>query len=120
MASYNSGPGNVTKAIRRADGQQNFWNIKKYLPKETQGYVPAFLATMYIFEYHKAHGIIPKKAAATNGIGEVQYFTYPNNELNGDLAALDFIENQITESGMQQMQGGNMEEDMEMGNEMIL
>ena len=63
LASYNSGPGNVTKAIRRADGQQNFWNIKKYLPKETQGYVPAFLATMYIFEYHKAHGIKPQKAA---------------------------------------------------------
>ena len=63
LASYNSGPGNVTKAIRRADGQQNFWNIKKYLPKETQGYVPAFLATMYIFEYHKAHGIIPQRAA---------------------------------------------------------
>ena len=56
--------------------------------------------------------IIPKKAAATNGIGEVQYFRYPNNELNGDLAALDFIENQITESGMQQMQGGSMEYDV--------
>lgn len=62
LASYNSGPGNVTKAIRRSGGQQNFWNIKKYLPKETQGYVPAFLATMYIYEYHKEHGIVPKKA----------------------------------------------------------
>src|SRR6478609_3752189 len=62
LASYNSGPGNVTKAIRRSGGQQNFWNIKKNLPKETQGYVPAFLATMYIYEYHKEHGIVPKKA----------------------------------------------------------
>lgn len=62
LASYNSGPGNVTKAIRRSGGQQNFWNIKKYLPQETQGYVPAFLATMYIYEYHKEHGIVPKKA----------------------------------------------------------
>jgi len=62
LASYNSGPGNVTKAIRRSGGQQNFWNIKKYLPQETQGYVPAFLATMYIYEYHKEHGINPKKA----------------------------------------------------------
>ncbi|WP_281322977.1 LysM peptidoglycan-binding domain-containing protein [Flavobacterium aestivum] len=62
LASYNSGPGNVTKAIRRSGGQQNFWNIKKHLPQETQGYVPAFLATMYIYEYHTAHGIIPKKA----------------------------------------------------------
>ncbi|REG92220.1 LysM peptidoglycan-binding domain-containing protein [Flavobacterium aquicola] len=62
LASYNSGPGNVNKAIRRSGGQQNFWDIKKHLPLETQGYVPAFLATMYIYEYHKEHGIIPKKA----------------------------------------------------------
>jgi len=61
LASYNSGPGNVNKAIRRSGGQQNFWNIKKYLPQETQGYVPAFIATMYIYEYHKEHGIVPKK-----------------------------------------------------------
>jgi membrane-bound lytic murein transglycosylase D len=62
LASYNSGPGNVSKAIRRSGGQQNFWNIKKYLPKETQGYVPAFLATMYIYEYHTEHGIQPERA----------------------------------------------------------
>ena len=63
LASYNSGPGNVAKAIRRSGGQQNFWNIKKHLPQETQGYVPAFLATMYIYEYHKEHGIKPSRAA---------------------------------------------------------
>lgn len=62
LASYNSGPGNVAKAIRRSGGQQNYWNIRKNLPKETQGYVPAFLATMYIYEYHKEHGIVPEKA----------------------------------------------------------
>lgn len=62
LASYNSGPGNVSKAIRRSGGQQNYWNIRKNLPKETQGYVPAFLATMYIYEYHKEHGIVPEKA----------------------------------------------------------
>ncbi len=62
LASYNSGPGNVAKAIRRSGGQQNYWNIRKHLPKETQGYVPAFLATMYIYEYHKEHGIEPKRA----------------------------------------------------------
>ena len=63
LASYNSGPGNVTKAIRRSGGQQNFWAIKKHLPMETQGYVPAFLATMYLYEYHKEHGIKPERAA---------------------------------------------------------
>lgn len=62
LASYNSGPGNVAKAIRRSGGQQNYWNIRKNLPKETQGYVPAFLATMYIYEYHKEHGIKPERA----------------------------------------------------------
>lgn len=62
LASYNSGAGNVSKAMRRSGGHQNFWNIKSKLPRETAGYVPAFLATMYIFEYHKEHGIVPQKA----------------------------------------------------------
>ncbi len=66
LASYNSGPGNVAKAIRRSGGQQNYWNIRKHLPKETQGYLPAFLATMYIFEYHKEHGIKPERAVANH------------------------------------------------------
>lgn len=62
LASYNAGPGNVSKAIRRSGGKQNYWNIRPFLPKETQGYVPAFLATMYIYEFHKEHGIVPQKA----------------------------------------------------------
>ncbi len=62
LASYNCGPGNVTKAIRRSGGHKNYWNIRKNLPQETAGYVPAFLATMYIFEYHKEHGINEIKA----------------------------------------------------------
>lgn len=66
LASYNSGPGNVAKAIRRSGGKQNYWNIRKHLPKETQGYLPAFLATMYIFEYHKEHGIKPDRPIANH------------------------------------------------------
>lgn len=62
LASYNSGPGTVSKAIRRSGGKTNYWEIREYLPKETQGYVPAFLATLYVYEYHKEHGIVPKKA----------------------------------------------------------
>lgn len=65
LASYNAGPGNVTKAIRRSGAYRNYWNIRKNLPQETQGYVPAFLATMYIYEYSKDHGIKPKKAPLT-------------------------------------------------------
>lgn len=56
LAAYNSGPGNVNKAIRRSGGYTNYWNIRKNLPRETAGYVPAFLATMYIFEYAEEHG----------------------------------------------------------------
>mgnify|MGYP000889316529 FL=1 len=56
LAAYNSGPGNVTKAIRRSGGYQNYWNIRPFLPRETAGYLPAFLATLYLFEYAEAHG----------------------------------------------------------------
>ncbi|MDG3583351.1 MULTISPECIES: lytic transglycosylase domain-containing protein [Galbibacter] len=56
LAAYNSGPGNVNKAIRRSGGYSNYWNIRPFLPRETAGYVPAFLATMYIMEYAKEHG----------------------------------------------------------------
>ena len=61
LAAYNSGPGNVTKAIRRSGGYENYWNIRPHLPRETAGYLPAFLATMYIFEYAEEHGFIREK-----------------------------------------------------------
>lgn len=63
LAAYNSGPGNVRKAIKRSGGYRNYWNIRPFLPKETAGYVPAFYATMYIFEYsedHKIYSELPK------------------------------------------------------------
>jgi membrane-bound lytic murein transglycosylase D len=59
LAAYNSGPGNVNKAIRRSGGYENYWNIRAFLPRETAGYVPAFLATLYLFEYADAHGLKP-------------------------------------------------------------
>ncbi|WP_439152771.1 LysM peptidoglycan-binding domain-containing protein, partial [Winogradskyella sp.] len=63
LAAYNSGPGNVNKAIRRSGGYKNYWNIRQNLPRETAGYVPAFLATMYIFEFAKEHGFKPQRPA---------------------------------------------------------
>lgn len=57
LAAYNSGPGNVNKAIRRSGGYTNYWNIRRNLPRETAGYLPAFLAVMYIFEYAKEHDL---------------------------------------------------------------
>lgn len=60
LAAYNSGPGNVSKAIRRSGGYQNYWNLRPFLPRETAGYVPAFYATLYIFEYAREHGLQPE------------------------------------------------------------
>lgn len=59
LAAYNCGPGNVNKALRRSNGGKTFWEIYPYLPSETRGYVPAFIATTYAFHYHKQHGINP-------------------------------------------------------------
>jgi membrane-bound lytic murein transglycosylase D len=59
LAAYNSGAGNVNKAIRRSGGIKNFWAIKKYLPKETSSYVPAFIAASYVLTYSKEHKIYP-------------------------------------------------------------
>lgn len=61
LAAYNSGPGNVNKAIRRSGGHRNYWNIRPFLPRETAGYLPAFLATYYLFEYSKEHGVVPEE-----------------------------------------------------------
>lgn len=55
LAAYNCGPGNVNKAIRRSGGRRNFWDIYYYLPRETRGYVPAFIAATYIMNYHEDH-----------------------------------------------------------------
>jgi membrane-bound lytic murein transglycosylase D len=59
LAAYNSGPGNVNKAIRRAGGVKNYWAIWDYLPAETRSYVPAFIAVNYIMSYHNEHNIRP-------------------------------------------------------------
>ncbi len=58
IAAYNCGPGNVSKAIARSGGK-SFWQIYDYLPRETRGYVPAFIGATYAFNYHRQHGIEP-------------------------------------------------------------
>ncbi len=63
IAAYNCGPGNVNKALRRAgEGKHDFWEIYPFLPSETRGYVPAFIAANYIMTYHKCHNISPALA----------------------------------------------------------
>ena len=74
IASYNCGPGNVNKAIRRAGGndtKKDFWKIYPYLPSETRGYVPAFIAANYALNYYNKHNISPalaKKPITTDTI----------------------------------------------------
>ncbi|MCR5708935.1 MAG: LysM peptidoglycan-binding domain-containing protein [Bacteroidales bacterium] len=59
IASYNCGAGNVSKAIRRSGGKTDFWEIYNYLPRETRGYIPAFIAALYTLNYYPEHGIVP-------------------------------------------------------------
>ena len=59
IASYNCGPANISKAIHRAGGQKDYWQIYPYLPRETRGYVPAFIAANYIMTYYSDHNICP-------------------------------------------------------------
>ena len=61
IAAYNCGPGNVNKALRRAggEGKKDYWEIYSYLPAETRGYVPAFIAANYVMNYYNKHGISP-------------------------------------------------------------
>lgn len=59
ISSYNCGSGNVNKAIRRSGGSRDFWSIYPYLPRETRGYVPAFVGAMYAMNYAKEYGLYP-------------------------------------------------------------
>jgi membrane-bound lytic murein transglycosylase D len=64
LAAYNGGPGTVNKAIRRSGGKRTYWEIRPFLPKETQGYVPAFIAVNYVMNYtaeHNLYSAIPRK-----------------------------------------------------------
>lgn len=59
LAAYNGGPGTVSKAIRRSGGKTTYWEIRPYLPRETQGYVPAFIAVNYVMTHREEHNLYP-------------------------------------------------------------
>lgn len=67
LAAYNCGPGTINKAIRRAGGETDFWKIYNYLPSETRGYVPAFIAANYIMNYYCEHNISPLEMRLPEG-----------------------------------------------------
>ncbi|UCE95092.1 MAG: LysM peptidoglycan-binding domain-containing protein [Flavobacteriaceae bacterium] len=97
LAAYNSGPGNVNKAIRRSGGQKNYWNIRHYLPRETAGYLPAFYATYYIFEYAEEHQLYAKNEVLhtfeTDTVVVKRQITFDqvNKVLGTDMELLTFL-----------------------------
>lgn len=72
IASYNCGPNNVNKAIKRAGGTKDYWSIYPYLPNETRGYVPAFIAANYIMNYYCDHNICPVNTTLPMGTDTIQ------------------------------------------------
>jgi membrane-bound lytic murein transglycosylase D len=97
LASYNSGRGNVNKAIRRSGGHKNFWKIRRFLPRETRSYVPAFIAVCYAMNYAQEHGISleqPKVSHYQIDTIEVKYqidFEYLSSSLDISLSELEFL-----------------------------
>ena len=65
IAAYNCGPGNINKAIHRANGKRDFWSIYPFLPRETRGYLPIFIAVVYAMNYAEIHGICPSEPLLT-------------------------------------------------------
>lgn len=61
IAAYNCGAGNINKAIARSGGKRNFWDIYGNLPRETRGYIPAFVAVIYVMNYYEQHGLRPSR-----------------------------------------------------------
>jgi len=69
LAAYNAGPGTVNNAIRRSGGKSTYWEIYDFLPKETKGYVPAFIAVNYVMQYAPEHNLYPTEP-------DMKYFNY--------------------------------------------
>ncbi|MDP2423610.1 MAG: LysM peptidoglycan-binding domain-containing protein [Bacteroidales bacterium] len=97
LAAYNSGAGNVNRAIRRSGGKRNFWEISPFLPKETRGYVPAFIAVTYVMSYPEEHNLYPVKPAFlhheidTVAVKDVLSFDQISENLNIPMDQLRFL-----------------------------
>lgn len=97
LASYNSGRGNVNKAIRRAGGEKNYWQIRRFLPKETRSYVPAFIAVCYSMNYasdHKINSEKPRVLFREVDTIEVKHqidFEYLSSSLDISIDELEFL-----------------------------
>ena len=97
LAAYNSGPGNVRKAIRKSGGKRSYWEIRPFLPRETSAYVPLFIAATYAMEYGHLYGVGPAKVPAyyidtdTVRITQQIHFKQMEDELGIDPATMEFL-----------------------------
>ncbi|MDR1343904.1 MAG: LysM peptidoglycan-binding domain-containing protein [Tannerellaceae bacterium] len=96
IASYNCGPGNVNKAIRRSGGKKDFWKIYPYLPSETRSYVPLYIAASYVMNYYCDHNICPIQtdlplATDTVMISQTLHFQQVADALNMDIELLRIL-----------------------------
>jgi len=97
LAAYNSGPGNVRKAIRRSGGKTSYWEIRPYLPRETSAYVPLFIAASYAMEFGHMHGAVAADIPAyylttdTVSITQQLHFRQIQEELGVNEALMEFL-----------------------------
>jgi len=89
IAAYNCGPGNINKAIKRAGNKRDYWSVYYLLPKETRGYVPAFIAAAYILNYHQLHNYQPKTPNFNLSTDTVMVSSYINFQQLSDKLGLD-------------------------------
>lgn len=89
IAAYNCGPENINKAIRRASGERDYWKIYPYLPKETRGYVPAFIAANYVMTYYCEHNICPMTSQLPTKTDTVMIDRNVNFSQIADVCGLD-------------------------------
>jgi membrane-bound lytic murein transglycosylase D len=101
LAAYNSGAGNVNRAIRRAGGTKNYWAIWPFLPRETRGYVPAFIAVNYVMNYAPEHNIYPMRPGMffydidTVTVSEILAFDQLNEMLGVPMEQIEFLNPQF-------------------------
>jgi membrane-bound lytic murein transglycosylase D len=89
LAAYNSGPGNVNKAIRRSGGKTNFWEIYPNLPRETRSYVPLFIAATYIMNYYCEHNICPMQTSLSMATDTIMVHQMLHLQQVADILNLD-------------------------------
>ena len=92
IAAYNCGPENVRKAIQRSNGETDYWTIYPYLPRETKGYVPAFIAANYVMTYYCEHNICPMRTTLPAKTDTVQVSRDVHFKQIADVCGVDIEE----------------------------